>query len=145
MISMNTKFAFFDSPKVIRSVDRMKRRELAQAGGFVRTTSRRSIRKRKRVSLPGQPPSSHSGELRQIRFGFDSKRDSVVVGPVKFKKGNIPQALEHGGITTVLRRNPNSGKIEKKRIRIKARPSMDPALQKAIPRFPGLFRDSLRG
>jgi len=72
MIRFEIKQLFFDSPKVVRAVDRTTRRVLSKFGAFVRRTARSSIRKRKRISEPGSPPSSHSGLLKKfIFFGYD--------------------------------------------------------------------------
>ena len=99
---MRIKSMFFDRPKVQRAVDRSKRRSLSRAGAFIRQRARTSIRKRKRQSRPGQPPSSHTGLLRRfILFGYDRRSDSVVVGPVGFRRSRAPTVLEFGGRTTV--------------------------------------------
>jgi len=74
MIRFEIKQLFFDSPKVVRAVDRTTRRVLSKFGAFVRRTARSSIRKRKRISEPGSPPSSHSGLLKKfIFFGYDRR------------------------------------------------------------------------
>lgn len=71
--------------------------------------------KPRRVSAPGQPPYSHTGDLRKILFAYDSPRQSVVIGPVKLNKsGSAPEVLEYGG----------NG--------VQARPYMGPALWKEI-------------
>jgi len=49
---------FFDSKKVVSATDRATRRVLSRFGAFVRRTAKQSIRKRKKVSQPGSPPSS---------------------------------------------------------------------------------------
>ena len=81
MIRFEVKQLFFDSPKVVRAVDRTTRRVLSKFGAFVRRTARSSIRKRKRTSEPGSPPSSHTGLLKRfIFFGYDAQKRSVVIG-----------------------------------------------------------------
>ncbi len=145
MITVKSQFAFFDTKKVSSKVDRMRIRELARAGGFVRTTAKRSIRKRKSSSLPGKPPSSHTGDLKKIFFGYDRQSESVVVGPTKFKRGNDPETLEHGGTTYIYRRDGKTGKMVRTKVRVKARPYMNPALVKTAPRFPGVFKNGLKG
>jgi len=136
---------FFDRPKVQRSVDRAKRRNLSKAGAFVRQRTRSSIRKRKRSSRPGEPPSSHTGLLRRfILFGYDRQRESVVVGPVGFRRSKAPRVLEFGGRTTVETRRP--GRRRKKRtVRIAARPYMRPALEKERSNLPAVWRNSVKG
>ena len=61
------------------------------------------IRRRKRVSRPGEPPSSHVGTLRNlIYFGFDTRERSVVVGPTPLgATGIVPPTLEYGGPAVV--------------------------------------------
>lgn len=145
MIDMRIKAMFFDRPKVHRAVDRAKRRNLSKAGAFVRQRARTSIRKRKRSSRPGQPPSSHTGLLRRfILFGYDRQSESVVVGPVGFRRSKTPRALEFGGRTTVETRRRGRGR-KKRTVRIAARPYMRPALEKERSQLPAVWRNSIRG
>ena len=136
---------FFDRKKVRRAVDRAARRVLSKAGAFVRTAARGSIRRRKRISRPGEPPSSHMGLLKHlILFGYDRRRQTVVVGPMKLnqKIGNAPEALEHGGVSVVA--EGLRSRRRKRRVRIRARPFMGPAMQKEAPKFPKLWANSVR-
>ncbi|MCL4198366.1 MAG: hypothetical protein KJZ69_12840, partial [Phycisphaerales bacterium] len=88
-------------------------------------------------------PHSHVGLLRRfILFGYDRQSDSVVVGPVGFKASTAPAVLERGGTTTVTRRR--SGKRTERRVRIAARPYMNPALEKERPKLPLLWRNLIR-
>jgi hypothetical protein len=137
---------FFDRKKVTRAVDKATRVVLSKAGAFIRTTARHSIRQRKAASAPGEPPSSHAGLLKRfILFGYDARRQTVVVGPMRLnqKVGNAPEALEHGGASVVvegLRR-----RRRKRRVRIRRRPFMGPAMVKEAPKFPKLWANSVRG
>ena len=99
MIGMVTKAMFFDRKAVTDAVDRAARKVLSKFGAFVRTAAKHSIRKRKAVSQPGQPPSSHAGHLRRlIFFGYDPARKSVVIGPTPFRsEAEAPPLLEYGG------------------------------------------------
>jgi len=143
MIDMRIKQLFFDRPAVARAVDRAKRMVLSRAGAFIRRRARTSIRKRRRASRPGQPPSSHTGLLRNlILFGYDRASDSVVVGPVGLRSSRAPQVLEQGGTTTVLRRR--RGRLVAERVRIAARPYMGPALAAERDKLPRVWRDSVR-
>jgi len=110
------KGTFFNSDAVKAAVDAATRRVLSKLGAFVRTAAKSSIRKRKRPSKPGKPPSSHQGDLRTfIYFGYDTRKQSVVIGPVERNKvylngagqpldGTVPEILEYGGKITVLER-----------------------------------------
>ena len=144
---MRIKSLFFDRVTVRKAVDRGKRRALSRAGAFIRQRARTSIRPRKRSSRPGEPPSSHTGLLRRlILFGYDRQRDSVVVGPVGFKRSRAPNVLEFGGRTVVETGRARKGQKRKKRtVRIAARPYMRPALEKERSTLPAVWRNSVRG
>jgi len=149
MIDMRIKSLFFDRPKVHRAVDRGNRRALSRAGAFIRQRARTSIRKRKRTSRPGEPPSSHTGLLRRfILFGYDRQRESVVVGPVGFRRSRAPHVLEFGGRAVVEsgRSRRRGRRSQKKRtVRIAARPYMRPALEKEKSNLPDVWRNSVKG
>ena len=141
MIGFNCKTMFFDAAPVIRSVDRATRRVLSKFGAFVRRTAKQSIRKRKKASAPGSPPSSHIGLLRKfIWFGYEPTRRSVVIGPARLTqndRGEAPSLLEYGGSTTLQRKG------KRKRARVRARPFMGPAMAKEQPKLPAMWRDSV--
>ena len=146
VITMRIKDMFFDRHVVMRAMDSAKRKVLSQAGAFIRTAARTSIRKRKGTAPPGNPPHSHEGSLRRlILFGYDRASDSVVVGPVGFARSTAPRALEHGGETVVHSRvGGRGGRLVSRKIKIAARPFMAPALEKERPRLPLLWRNSIR-
>lgn len=128
---------FFDSAKVVRSVDKSTRQVLSRFGAFVRRTAKQSIRKRKKTAPPGQPPSSHTGLLKRfIFFGYDPQKRSVVIGPERLNQKNTdaPHTLEHGGRTTV----------DKKRVKISARPFMGRAFEKEKPTLPSMWKNSVK-
>ena len=142
MIRFEIKQLFFDSPKVVRALDSTTRRVLSKFGAFVRRTARSSIRKRKRISEPGSPPSSHSGLLKKfIFFGYDPAQRSVVIGPERLSqkgRGEAPHLLEYGGTGTVERQGKG------KRAKVRARPFMGPAFEKEEPKLAAMWRDSIR-
>ena len=146
MIQFDIKHVFFDRKKVIDRTDRTTRRVLSKFGAFVRQTARRSIRKRKRISEPGKPPSSHVGLLkRRIFFGYDPGSRSVVVGPAPLNQRSpygdttVPELLEEGGR---VRRREKGGQTEV--LHYKARPYMGPALEKELPQLPAMWRNSIQ-
>jgi hypothetical protein len=143
MVGFEITKLFFDRKAVLGRVDKATRRVLSRFGAFVRRTARSSIRKRKRISAPGAPPSSHSGLLKKfIFFGYEPRKRSVVIGPVRLsqKIGDAPEALEHGGRSTVVDR----GRRRKRRIRIGRRPYMGPALEKERPKLPAMWAGSVK-
>jgi len=142
MITLKTA-TFFDAKKLIQSVDRATRKALSRAGAFVRKRARYSIRKRKKVSAPGKPPSSHAGNLRTILFAYDAATRSVVIGPMVLNKQEdppIPNLLEFGG-RAVRRRK--GGK--RKTLRYRPRPFMGPALEAELAKggIPKQFRNAV--
>jgi len=119
MIGMVTKQMFFRPKAVTDATDGATKKAMSRFGAFVRTGARSSIRKRKKVSAPGKPPSSHTGALKRgIVFGYDRANESVVTGvkPLNMvtwahapggrgwspQKGQIPETLEYGGSLRVL-------------------------------------------
>lgn len=165
---------FFDRPAVERAVGKPAVRALGQFGKFVRRRARSSIRRRKRVSDPGQPPSAHSQHepnLKTILYAYDPQRKSVVIGPVKLNQvdrdsglrpvsGLVPEILEGGGIIAVdewrlpdgrwvrrdrrFRRRGNFRQQRTRRVTIAARPFMGPAFQEELAEADDYFRDLVR-
>jgi hypothetical protein len=136
------KAGFFDRATVQSATDRATNRNLSRFGAFVRTRSRSSIRKRKAISEPGQPPSSHVGTLRNfIFFSFEPTNKSVVIGPTRTSgAGTAPEMLEHGGTSAFVpprRRRPVTA-------RYRPRPFMTPAFDEERKKLPALWRDSVR-
>jgi len=149
LASMKVTALFFDRPKVQRAVDRERRRALSKAGAFIRQRAKTSMRRRRGSSAPGSPPHAHEGSLRRLLFfAYDPGADSVVVGPVGFRRSDAPNTLEFGGATTVTRRRTREGGrrvVESRRVRIEARPYMGPALRKELPNLPKAWASSVRG
>ncbi len=145
MIGMDIKRMFFDRKAVTGAADRATRRVFSKFGAFVRRTARSSIRKRKRASSPGEPPSSRTGLLKRfIFFGYDRTKRSVVIGPQKLNQsiGDAPEALEYGGTSTVVEGLKSNRR--KRKVKIAARPYMGPAFEKQRPQLPAMWRDSVK-
>ena len=134
------KSLFFDRQAVSSAVSRAERRVLSKFGAFVRRGARSSIRKRKSISKPGSPPSSHTGLLRDfIFFVYETQRSRVVIGPVQLNRGtDAPAILEYGGQVTARRRG--------RRVRqtYRPRPYMGPAFEREKPKLSAMWRDSVR-
>jgi hypothetical protein len=135
------KSMFFDRAKVATAVDKGVRKVLSKFGAFVRTTAKHSIRKRKTISQPGQPPSSHVGLLRKlIYFGYDANRRSVVIGPTPLRgQAEAPPLLEYGGRTRIKNRK---GKVVSANYR--ARPFMGPAFEAEQKKLPSIWASSIK-
>ena len=142
MIGFEIKQLFFDRQAVTSRVDPATRKVLSKFGAFVRRTAKGSIRNRKAAAPPGSPPSSHTGLLKKfIFFGYDPGRESVVIGPTRLDRrgqGEAPSLLEHGGQTTLVRRD------KRERATYRARPYMGPAFEKEQPKLPAMWRDSVK-
>jgi len=166
-IRFDIKKFFFDRKAVTRRVDRTTQRVLSRFGAFVRRTSRQSIRKRKKASSPGSPPSSHIGLLKKfIYFGYDPSRESVVIGPVRLTqkgRGEAPANLEYGGTISLPSRTvevkgqpgrDEQGRFTKSikrkitikggRHQVRPRPFMQPAFEAELPKVASLWRDSVK-
>jgi len=144
MLTMKVKTMFFDAPRVIRAMDRATRRALSKAGAFIRTRAKTSIRKRKSISKPGNPPHSHVGLLRSLLFfGYDPGAQSVVIGPQKARRGNVPSLLEYGGTAVRVRRHSSGKRGRKQRVTYRPRPFMGPAMEAELPNLPKQWRNSL--
>lgn len=153
------KLAFFDRAKVLESMDRKTARSFSRFGSFVRKRSQTSIRYRKQVSAPGQPPSAHRvmgritknrkrgitktrnvSPLRElIYFAWDAATRSVVIGPVLFGPGSARQ-LEEGG---QVKATQQDGTVTV--IHIRKRPYMLPAFKAELPKAPTQFAETASG
>jgi hypothetical protein len=135
----DAKRLFFDRAAVTSAADRGTRKVFSKFGAFVRQTAKTSIRKRKAVSEPGQPPSSHTGLLkRNIFFVFSPETRSVVIGPILLnQRTDAPRLLEHGD--TVVRRRRN----RRVRMTYEARPFMGPAFEREQQQLPALWKNSV--
>lgn len=141
MIGFDIKSTFFDRKAVTSKTDAATRKVLSRFGAFVRTAARSSIRKRKKPSPAGSPPSSHVGLLKKlIYFGYDQSSKSVVIGPERLNsgKGQAPALLEYGGTTTI-----KSGD-KRRRAVYRARPFMGPAMEKEQPKLPAMWAGSVK-
>jgi hypothetical protein len=108
-ITMEMRNAFFDRKKVQDAFDKATRRAIVKSLAFVRRRQRSSIRRRKRISRPGEPPSAHSSDrvatVKNILFAYDQRTQSGVVGMVNLngRRSNVnsnqelPDLLESGG------------------------------------------------
>lgn len=147
-IGFDNKRLFFDRKAVIEAVGRANAKNLSKAGSFIRTSARSSLRRRKRTSSPGEPPSIHSRDrvatLKNIWFVFEPRRRSVVVGPLRLNgkqlrgsdRETVPELHELGGHAIVGKR--------RRRAKYAARPFMGPAMERELPQFEGLWANSVK-
>jgi hypothetical protein len=150
-VQFKAKKFFFDRKLVQDLLGKKSAKALGKAGSFVQRRSRSSLRRRKKTSSPGQPPSVHSNDsvatLKNIWFALDPGSLSVVVGPLKLNQGGessagtIPALHEFGGRLAIKdsrgRRKRTQGQV--RIANYPARPFMQPALEKEAPNFPSLW------
>jgi len=137
MVELQVKELFFDKAPVIEAVGVKRANAMAKAGSYIKRDAKQSIRQRKRPSLPGQPPSSHRGDLKRlIFFAFDPTTESMLIGPEAFPSATtrigptIPEVLEEGGDVLLKGRKTAKGRKPARKIHIADRPYMGPALEK---------------
>lgn len=120
-----------ETERVLTKAKQGSFKSLGHAGAAIRLTAKRSIRRRKKASPEGQPPSTRKGQLRgAIRYEVEKQKDLVVIGPEHSKVGTSASAHEHGG--------------RYKRQRYPKRPFMGPALNKTKDRLPKLWAGSVK-
>ncbi len=100
----NFKQFFFDRETVRKKLSKKRLKAIRRAALTTRKIARRSLRRRKRKSRPGETPSVHTANsvvtLKNIQAGFDTSNESAVVGAVKVLGDNgdpAPGVMEHGG------------------------------------------------
>lgn len=168
-ITMRMKDVFFDRAAVKNRMTKANRKALSKAGAFIRRRARSSLRRRKKQSPPGQPPSAHTSDrvasLKNILFAYEPNSESLVVGPVKLNRkallgpqlggATVPQVHEFGA--TVKIREVKVGKgwrsgVRRVRpgqpIRVRAavyaeRPFMGPALDAEKDHIPDAWAGSV--
>jgi len=139
---------FENSSIITKMIDRVTGKALRGFGAYVRAVARRSLGKGNAVSIPGEPPTSRTGFLKNsIQFGTEMRGRRVVIGPVK-KQGwskrvttLVPPLLEYGGLTMMKRlgTSPN-GRGGNRLARYRARPFMGPAFEKSLPKLPEIWQ-----
>ena len=132
---------FFDRATVMAATTAAERKVLSRFGAFVRQRARTSMKRRANPAPPGQPPSAHTGLLRQhLYFAWDPSARSVVIGPVLLnqKQGGVPPLLEYGGPAVRVRWGTP------RRVFYQPRPFMRPAFAAEQSRLPTLWRNSIR-
>lgn len=144
-LDFKLKNSFFSRKIVTDKIGEARVRVLSRIGAFMRTRARSILRKRKRVSSPGQAPSVHTSSptasLKNVQFGYDFGSRSVVVGPILLNGKNggapVPEVLEFSG--TVTRKG--------KTLHYEARPFMGPTLKKEIAAgtLPPHWKNSVKG
>jgi hypothetical protein len=162
-VSLKIREFFFDRLTVAAKIDKQRSAFLNRVGGFVRRVARNSLRRRKKPSEPGSPPSVHSKDdfatLKNILYGFNPATGGVDVGPVglnqKFSGLTVPEIHEYGAtvnVTEKTRKGENNWRRVDKRRGIRPwevtrvrratyppRPTMARAVKLAKEKFPQIW------
>lgn len=166
------KANFFD--RIKDPVDKARIRSLSRAGTIIRRRARRITNRKAKTArsteigrngLPivteylvgapaGEPPRKRTGALRDgIVFAYDSRTQSVVVGPVRLaRRGRAPEILELGGPVLLPARDADGrplrnprGRILLAERRLEPRPYMRRSLLDVLDALPEQWRDSIGG
>jgi hypothetical protein len=100
-----------EQDRLHRRIARKERRVLFRTGSFGRTVMRRTIPRRKKKSLAGQPPHAHApggSGLKDVRFAVNLPAGTVVIGHPRYARASrgktlvrsskpVPQLLNEGG------------------------------------------------
>lgn len=145
-----SKFGAFVRRRARSSVRRPRRKTLAEMSPEERASfelakriskyeGRPAPKKPLASSRPGEPFRDVTGEARKnILFGYDPDRHSVVTGIRKTKSGGAVEALEYGGTSRIT-----GGRDKGKLVYIEPRPVVNPARDEELPGLPAMFRDQL--
>ena len=121
----------FDQSRILVAVKSGNITALRRAGAYIRKSARNKVTQSANASVPGSPPNTRRGLLKQsLLFGVEKQRQSVVVGPAEKFIGTAMSAHEFGG-TYRRRRYPK-------------RPLMGPTLQATLPKLPTLWEKSVK-
>lgn len=171
VMTMRMKEFFFDKQAVRDRMSKANRRALSKAGAFIRRRARSSLRRRKKPSPAGQPPSVHTSDrvatLKNILFAYEPENESLVVGPVRLNQSTfmgpildsstVPQVHEFG--STIKVREAKVGKrwrmgakrgkpnqpVRVRSAQYPARPFMGPALEAEKDHIPDAWSGSVGG
>ncbi len=159
-LTFDLKKAFIDRQKINRAAERAEARSMVKSLAFIRRRARTNVlRRRKKVSRPGQPPSVRSRDsqrsLKFILFAYDRATNSGVVGPVKLSDRSyavqaqdaVPGTLEKGGVMVYSeesvdgkrwrlqrrsRRDSRKKQKRRRRVQVQPRPFMSVALEREM-------------
>ena len=170
-VSMRMKDFFFDRQEGKDRMTKANRKALTKVGAFVRRRARSSLRRRKKRSEPGEPPSVHTSDrvatLKNILFAYEPQAETLVVGPVRLNRqavlgpqlgsATVPQVHEFGATLKIHeakvgnhwrsgRRRVRRGQpVRVRRVKYSERPFMGPALEAEQEHIPDAWSGSVGG
>ena len=121
----------FNERRVLIAVQNGNNVALRRAGAYIRKAARNQVFASDRASIPGTPPHTRRGLLKNsLLFGVEKRAQSVVIGPAESFIGTAMVAHEFGGLYR-KRRYP------KRRL-------MGPTLEKTASKLPSLWEKSVK-
>ncbi|OQA81986.1 MAG: hypothetical protein BWY31_03484 [Lentisphaerae bacterium ADurb.Bin242] len=121
----------FNERRVLIAVQNGNNVALRRAGAYIRKAARNQVFAFDRASIPGTPPHTRRGLLKNsLLFGVEKRAQSVVIGPAESFIGTAMVAHEFGGLYR-KRRYP------KRRL-------MGPTLEKTASKLPSLWEKSVK-
>lgn len=120
-----------DERRVIAVVERGNFTALRRVGAYVRKAARNRVSLSPRASLPGTPPNTRRGLLKNaLLFGVEKDSMTVVIGPAQTLVGTSMWAHEFGG--------------RYKKQRYPKRPLMGPVLEATESKLPKLWENAVK-
>ena len=121
----------FDGHKVIAAVERGNLVALRRAGAYIRKAARNRVSQSEHSSIPGSPPNTRRGLLKNsLLFGVEKGSTTVVIGPAKTFIGTSMRAHEFGG--------------RYKKQRYPKRPLMGPTLENSVSKLPKMWENIVK-
>lgn len=131
MLSVKVKQKKWEGEKVKQKIDNATYKSFNHAAASIRLIAKRSIRRGKKASTPGQPPHTQTTRLpKSIVYYVDKKRRYAIIGPSYDLIGPVGGAHEKGGMFRATN--------------YPARPFMLPAMEKSIPKLPSRWAMNFR-
>lgn len=121
----------FDERRIIVAVENGNMTALRRAGAYIRKAARNQVSASEKASMPGMPPHTRRGLLKNsLLFGAEKRTQSVVIGPAESFIGTAMVAHEFGG--------------RYRKRRYPKRPLMGPTLRKTASKLPDLWEKSVK-
>ncbi len=116
----------FDERRILVAVERDNLVALRRAGAYIRKAARNRVSQSERSSMPGTPPNTRRGLLKNsLLFGVEKRAETVLIGPAESMIGVSMHPHEFGG--------------RYKKQRYPKRPLMGPTLEKSVSKLPKMW------
>lgn len=121
----------FDERKILIRINEANIVGLRRSGAYIRKAARNKVSTSDKASVPGRPPHSRRGLLKNaLLFGVEKSAMTVAIGPAESIIGTAMYPHEFGG--------------RYKRQRYPKRPLMGPTLEATRFKLPKLWENSVK-